>query len=130
MDTKRIELAAAVGAGYLLGRTRQLKTAVKIARAGQSQDLLTQGSKFLASSPETAQLSDSARDALLDTTAAANEHVEPFRARLRSRGANVRAGGAHLATEVRNKTRRHRHPTHDAAADKGPDDGETVRTDS
>ena len=67
MKMKKVELAAAVGAGYLLGRTRQLKTAVKIARVGGPQDLLTAGSTFLASSPETAQLGDSARARLLDT---------------------------------------------------------------
>jgi len=121
MKMKKIELGAAVGAGYLLGRTRQLKTAVKIARAGGPEDLLTGGSKFLASSPETAQLSDAARDQLLDTTAAANEHAESFRSRLRARSANVMAGSAHLATEVRNKARRHQHPPQDAAADTGPD---------
>ena len=121
MKMKKVELAAAVGAGYLLGRTRQLKTAVKIARVGGPQDLLTAGSTFLASSPETAQLGDSARDRLLDTTAAASEQAESFGSRLRSRGANVRAGTAHLATEVRNKARRHPHPTQDTAADTGPD---------
>ncbi|MFC9553605.1 hypothetical protein ACFTWF_22385 [Rhodococcus sp. NPDC056960] len=129
MKIKRIELAAAIGAGYLLGRTRQLKTAVKIARVGGPQDLLSQGSKFLTATPETAQLSESARDELLDTTAAANEHVESVRDRIRSGGETVRSGGMHLATEMRNKTRRHRHPAKDTA-DKEADSNGTVRTDS
>jgi len=112
--------------GNLLGRTRQLKTAVKIAGVGGPQDLLTAGSTFLASSPETAQLSDSARDRLLDTTAAASEQVESFGSRLRSGGANVRAGTAHLATAVRNKARPH--PTEDTVADTGPDTAATSMT--
>ena len=69
MKTKtKVELAAAVGAGYLLGRTHQLKMAVKLAGAGGRspggpQDLLTQGSELLASSPDIAELGDSAERA-------------------------------------------------------------------
>lgn len=120
----RVEVAAAIGAGYLLGRTRQLKLAVKIARAGGRspkgpQDLLAGGAEFLASSPEIAELGDSVRDELLDTAAATveatGEHVGSLRDRVRSRGANVVAGGGHLVAGVKRIGRRgHAHPQNTA----------------
>ncbi|MGW4334703.1 hypothetical protein ACWEK5_17975 [Rhodococcus koreensis] len=115
MKTKtKVEVATAVGAGYLLGRTHQLKMAVKIAGVGGSpkgpEDLLAQGSEFLASSPEIAELGDSVRDELLDTAAATaeatSEHVDSFRDRIRSRGAHVVAGGGHLVAGVKRIGRR------------------------
>jgi hypothetical protein len=130
MNTKRIELAAAVGAGYLLGRTRRLKMAVRIARAGgqyprRPQDLLAEGGEFLAATPEVTQLGDAARDELLDTTAAAEatplaEHLESISDRLRSRGADLKTGGAHLITELTSKARRHRNPAQNTEADDEP----------
>ena len=111
----KVEIAAAVGAGYLLGRTHQLKMAVKIAGAGGRspkgpEDLLAQGSEFLAASPEIAELGDSVRGELLDTTTATaeatGEHVGSFRDRLRSRGANVVAGSGHLVAGVKRIGRR------------------------
>ncbi|QSE82202.1 hypothetical protein JWS14_25065 [Rhodococcus koreensis] len=115
----KVEIATAVGAGYLLGRTHQLRMAVKIAGVGGSrkgpEELLAQGSEFLASSPEIAELGDSVRDDLLDTAAATAEatsdHVDSFRDRLRSRGAHVVAGGGHLVAGVKRIGRRgHAHP--------------------
>ncbi|SED73897.1 hypothetical protein SAMN04490220_5388 [Rhodococcus jostii] len=116
----KVEIATAVGAGYLLGRTHQLKMAVKIAGAGGRsptgpEDLLAQGSEFLASTPDIAELGDSVRVELLDTAAATaeatSEHVDSFRDRLRSRGANVVAGGGHLVAGVKSIGRRgHAHP--------------------
>ncbi|MDH6285902.1 hypothetical protein M2275_000801 [Rhodococcus opacus] len=116
----KVEVAAAVGAGYLLGRTHQLRMAVKIAGAGGRspkgpEDLLVQGSEFLASSPEIGELGDSVRDELLDTAAATAEassgHVDSFRDRLRSGGAHVVAGGGHLVAGVKRIGRRgHAHP--------------------
>jgi hypothetical protein len=133
----KVEVAAAVGAGYLLGRTRQLKLAVKIARAGGRsprgpQDLLVQGSEFLASSPEIAGLGDSVRDELLDTAAATAEagrgQAASFRDRVRSRGANVMAGGGQLAAGVKRIGRRGRaHPrdAEDSTAGEEPDHGKS-----
>ncbi|MDV7085976.1 hypothetical protein [Rhodococcus opacus] len=134
----KVEVAAAVGAGYLLGRTHQLKMAVKIAGAGGRspegpEDLLAQGSEFLVWSPEIADLGDSVRDELLDTAAATaeatSEHVESFRDRLRSRGAHVVAGGGHLVAGVKRIGRRgHARPrdaedsTVDEALDHGKDE--------
>ena len=116
MKTKtKVEVAAAVGAGYLLGRTHQLRMAVKIAGAGGRSpsgpsDLLTQGSEFLTSSPEIAELGDSVRGELLDTAAATAEatsgHVDSLRDRLRSSGASVVAGGGHLVSGVKRIGRR------------------------
>ncbi|KXF55430.1 hypothetical protein AXA44_37755 [Rhodococcus sp. SC4] len=121
----KVEVAAAVGAGYLLGRTHQLRMAVKIAGAGGRspkgpEDLLAQGSEFLASSPEIGELGDSVRGKLLDTAAAtadaSSEHVGSFRDRLRSGGAHVAAGGGHMVAGVKRIGRRgHAHP-------RGPED--------
>ncbi|MFE5704231.1 hypothetical protein [Rhodococcus koreensis] len=134
----KVEVAAAVGAGYLLGRTHQLKMAVKIAGAGGRspkgpEDLLAQGSEFLASSPEIGKLGDSVRGELLDTAAAtadaSSEHVDSFRDRLRSGGAHVVAGGGHLVAGVKRIGRRgHAHPPDsedspvDEAVDRGKDE--------
>ncbi|AHK35372.1 hypothetical protein OPAG_08167 [Rhodococcus opacus PD630] len=134
----KVEVAAAVGAGYLLGRTHQLKMAVKIAGAGGRspkgpEDLLAQGSEFLASSPEIADLGDSVRGKLLDTAAAtaeaSSEHVNSFRDRLRSGGAHVAAGRGHLVAGVKKIGHRgHAHPqgpedsTLDEALDHGKDE--------
>ncbi|QTJ68531.1 hypothetical protein HYG77_25110 [Rhodococcus sp. ZPP] len=136
MKTKtKVEVAAAVGAGYLLGRTHQLKMAMKIAGAGgQSpkgpENLLAQGSEFLASSPVIAELGDSVRGDLLDTTAATaeatSEHADSFRDRLRSRGSHVVAGGGHLVTGVKRIGRRgHANPrdAEDSTVDEEPDHG-------
>jgi len=131
----KVEVASAVGAGYLLGRTHQLRMAVKIAGAGGRspkgpEDLLAQGSEFLASSPEIADLGDSVRDELLDTAAAtaeaSGEHVDSFRDRLRSGGAHVVAGGGHLVAGVKRIGRRgHTHPRdpEDSTVDEAPDQG-------
>ena len=131
----KVEVAAAVGAGYLLGRTHQLRMAVKIAGAGGRcpmgpEDLLAQGSEFLAASPEIADLGDSVRDELLDTAAAtaeaSSEHVGSFRDRVRSGGAHFVAGGGNLVAGVKRIGRRgHAHPrdpehsTVDGALDHG-----------
>ena len=131
----KVEVAAAVGAGYLLGRTHQLKMAVKIAGAGGRspegpEDLLAQGSEFLVSSPEIGDLGDSVRDELLDTAAAtaeaSSEHVDSFRDRLRSGGAHVVAGGGHLVAGVKRMGRRgHARPrdAEDSTVDEAPDHG-------
>ncbi|MDF3312299.1 hypothetical protein P3H15_45935 [Rhodococcus sp. T2V] len=138
MKTKtKVEVAAAVGAGYLLGRTHQLKLAVKIAGAGGRspkgpEDLLAQGSEFLAASPEIGKLGDSVRDELLDTAAATaeatSEHVGSFRDRLRSRGAHVVAGGGHLVAGVKKRVGRrgHAHPpdSEDSTVDEAVDHGQ------
>jgi hypothetical protein len=133
----KVEVAAAVGAGYLLGRTRQLKLAVKIARAGGRsprgpQDLLVQGSEFLASSPEVAGLGDSVRHELLDTAAATAEagtgQVASLRHRFRSRGANVMAGGGQLVARMKRVGRRGRaHPrdAEDSTVGEEPDHGKS-----
>jgi len=136
MKTKtKVEVAAAVGAGYLLGRTHQLKMAMKIAGAGGRspkgpEDLLAQGSEFLAASPEIAELGDSVRGDLLDTAAATaeatSEHVDSFRDRLRSGGAHVVAGGGHLVAGVKRIGHRgHAHPQgpEDSTVDEEPDHG-------
>ncbi|NKY73043.1 hypothetical protein HGB39_16920 [Rhodococcus opacus] len=131
----KVEVAAAVGAGYLLGRTHQLKMAMKIAGAGGRspqgpEDLLAQGSEFLAASPEIAELGDSVRGELLDTAAATAEatsdHVDSFRGRLRSRGAHVVSGGGHLVAGAKRIGRRgHTHPreAEDSTVDEELDHG-------
>ncbi|MBC2638221.1 MULTISPECIES: hypothetical protein [unclassified Rhodococcus (in: high G+C Gram-positive bacteria)] len=127
--TTKNELAAAVGAGYLLGRTRQLTTAVTLARAGGRtprgpHELLVRGSELLASSPEIAKLGEQARSELLDATATAaaaetgSGHSDSFRDRLRAGGASVVTRGEHLLaglTRIGRRDRAHR-PDVDATA--------------
>ncbi|MFC9555728.1 hypothetical protein ACFTWF_33385 [Rhodococcus sp. NPDC056960] len=136
--TTKKELAAAVGAGYLLGRTRQLTTAVTLARAGGRtprgpRELLARGSELLASSPEIAKLGEQARSELLDATAtaaaaeteAAGGHISSFRDRLRAGGASFVTGGEHLMaglTRIRRRDRAHP-PDADATADEEPGTG-------
>ncbi|WP_368680860.1 hypothetical protein R1X32_11960 [Rhodococcus opacus] len=64
----KTQMAAAIGAGYLLGRTRRMKLALMLAGAGTTgrfrgrpRELLTLGTKMLANSPEVAKLGDTVR---------------------------------------------------------------------
>jgi len=68
----RGQLALAIGAGYLLGRSRKMKAALMLGAAGATGSypgsplqLVQRGAKALASSPEVAQLGDSIRGELM-----------------------------------------------------------------
>ncbi|MEU5208832.1 hypothetical protein [Streptomyces sp. NPDC020742] len=70
-DTK-VTLAAALAAGYVLGRTKKGKLAIGVASmvAGQAlspQELIGQGLRKLAATPQAAQLIDQVRGELLES---------------------------------------------------------------
>ena len=62
-------MASAVGAGYMLGRTKKMKLALMLAAGGASRQLssggslglLNEGRKLLADSPEVAKLGKTVR---------------------------------------------------------------------
>ncbi|PXY23527.1 hypothetical protein [Prauserella endophytica] len=95
------QVAAAVGAGYLLGRTRKMRLALMIAAAGATgklggapRELLQQGVKRLAASPELSKITDSVRGDLVDAArsaamAAASSRIDSLNDRLQG----VRAPG-------------------------------------
>jgi hypothetical protein len=70
-------VVAAVGLGYLLGRTRKMRLALMIAMAGASgkfggpRQLLQQGVQRLAASGELAKITDSLRGELMSAAKAA-----------------------------------------------------------
>ena len=72
------QVALAVGAGYLLGRTHKMKAALMLAAAGATgkyrggpRDLLQRGARALADSPEVARLGESIRSELMNAAKAA-----------------------------------------------------------
>lgn len=72
------QMALAVGAGYMLGRTHRMKMALMLAAAGATgrfpggpRDLLERGTKMLVSSPEVAKIGDTVREELVSAAKAA-----------------------------------------------------------
>ncbi|PQP17111.1 hypothetical protein [Rhodococcus opacus] len=100
MKTKG-QVALAVGAGYMLGRTHRMKMALMLAAAGATgrfpggpRDLLERGTKMLASSPEFAKISDSVREELVSAAkaaavTAASQRINSLNNRLLSGGGEV-----------------------------------------
>lgn len=77
MKTKG-QVALAVGAGYMLGRTHKMRMALMLAAAGATgrfpggpRDLLERGTKMLATSPEFAKISGSVKEELMTAAKAA-----------------------------------------------------------
>ncbi|RJQ83839.1 hypothetical protein [Amycolatopsis panacis] len=91
-------VALAIGAGYLLGRSKKMRLALMIAAAGATGrvgtspgKLLQNGLKQLASSPELGKLTDLAREELLGAAksaavTAASSRIESLNERLQSGG--------------------------------------------
>lgn len=74
----KAQLIVAVGAGYLLGRTRKLRWALALAGVGASRklpgnakELTAQGVRMLRASPETMELAQTARGRLTEAGRAA-----------------------------------------------------------
>jgi hypothetical protein len=70
---KKTQLALAVAAGYLLGRTRKLRWALALAGVGASRGLpkspgglAAQGMQLVGSSPEARQLAETVRGRLTE----------------------------------------------------------------
>lgn len=103
MNTK-VQVGLAVAAGYFLGRTHRMKTALMLAGAGLTgrfpgapRDLLERGGKALAGSPEVAELGRSIRGELLTAAksaamAAASERIDSLSSRLQSGPGEVLEG--------------------------------------
>ncbi len=120
------QVALAVGAGYMLGRTHRMKMALMLAAAGATgrfpggpRVLLERGTKILASSPEVAKIGESVRGELLNAAkaaavTAASQRIESLNSRLQSGGEGVTdtVGGvadvAGVGNVVRKKRRRPR----------------------
>jgi hypothetical protein len=97
----KTQMAAAIGAGYLLGRTRRMKLALMLAGAGTAgrfpggpRELLTLGTKMLSNSPEVAKLGDTVRGELVSAAkaaavTAASQRIDSLSNRLQSGGQEI-----------------------------------------
>ncbi|MET8777037.1 hypothetical protein ABZV58_18700 [Nocardia sp. NPDC004654] len=90
-------LAAGVGIGYVLGRTRKMRLALMLAGAGLSrqaggpQALLQRGASVLGSSKELTKITDTIRGELMDAAraaavSAASNRIDALNARLQGGG--------------------------------------------
>ncbi|WP_271215590.1 hypothetical protein [Streptosporangium carneum] len=106
-----VQVALAVGAGYLLGRHHKLRMALALAAAGATgrlgaggSDLLQQGLKVLGASPELEKITESIRGELLDVgkaaiKAAASRQVDSLTSKLHERAESLRVPGGLLGEE-------------------------------
>ncbi|MFC9361474.1 hypothetical protein ACFTZB_33455 [Rhodococcus sp. NPDC057014] len=104
MKTKG-QVALAVGAGYMLGRTHRMKMALMLAAAGATgrfpggpRDLLERGTKVLANSPELAKISDSVRQELVSAAKAAA--VTAASQRINQLNNRILSGGGEAVSDV------------------------------
>ena len=96
--TGKGQMALAVGAGYMLGRTHKMKLALMLAGAGASSrfpsgslGVLGQAGKLLADSPEVARLGATVRKELMNAAktaavTAASHRIDSLNSRLQSGG--------------------------------------------
>ncbi|MEN0135094.1 MAG: hypothetical protein AAGC80_08090 [Rhodococcus sp. (in: high G+C Gram-positive bacteria)] len=95
--TGKGQIALAVGAGYMLGRTKKMKLALMLAAGGASRQfpsggslgLLNEGRKLLAESPEVAKLGKTVRHELMNAAktaavTAASQRINSLNSRLES----------------------------------------------
>ncbi|MFC9767278.1 hypothetical protein [Rhodococcus jostii] len=112
----KTQMAAAIGAGYLLGRTRRMKLALMLAGAGTTgrfggpRELLSLGTKMLANSPEVAKLGDTVRGELLGAAkaaavTAASQRIDTLSNRLQSGGKEITGTVGDLPDNVSDVTR-------------------------
>ena len=102
--TGKGQMALAVGAGYMLGRTHKMKLALMLAGAGASSrfpsgslGVLGQAGKLLADSPEVAKLGAAVRKELMNAAktaavTAASHRIDSLNSRLQSGGDEASAG--------------------------------------
>jgi len=117
MMNNKTQMAAAIGAGYLLGRTRRMKLALMLAGAGTTgrfrggpRELLTLGTKMLANSPEVAKLGDTVRGELLGAAkaaavTAASQRIDSLSNRLQSGGQEITGTVSDAADNVTDVTK-------------------------
>ncbi|RZL76892.1 MAG: hypothetical protein EOP32_27085 [Rhodococcus sp. (in: high G+C Gram-positive bacteria)] len=116
--TSRGQMALAVGAGYMLGRTHKMKLALMLAGAGASSrfpsgslGVLGQAGKLLTDSPEVAKLGGAVRKQLMN--AAKTAAVTAASHRIDSLNSRLQSGGEEAAGGKRSKRRRHEEPEDD-----------------
>ena len=117
MMNNKTQMAAAIGAGYLLGRTRRMKLALMLAGAGTAgrfpggpRELLTLGTKMLANSPEVAKLGDTVRGELVSAAkaaavTAASQRIDSLSNRLQSGGQEITGTVSDLPDNVTDVTK-------------------------
>ncbi|QYA99967.1 hypothetical protein I1A62_02190 (plasmid) [Rhodococcus sp. USK10] len=122
--TSKGQMAMAVGAGYMLGRTHKMKLALMLAGFGASRrfpggslGVLNEGRKLLADSPEVAKLGATVRKELMNAAkaaavTAASQRIDSLNTRLQS-GEDL-LGGLGEAAGGKRKSKR--------ARDEEPDD--------
>ena len=122
--TGKGQMAMAVGAGYMLGRTHKMKQALMLAGFGASRrfpsgslGVLNEGRKLLADSPEVAKLGVTVRKELMNAAkaaavTAASQRIDSLNTRLQS-GEDLLGG---LGTAVGGKKKSQR------ARDEEPED--------
>ncbi|MFC9553609.1 hypothetical protein ACFTWF_22405 [Rhodococcus sp. NPDC056960] len=139
--TTKSQLALAVGAGYMLGRTKKMKLALMLAAGGATRQLspggslglLNEGRKLLAESPEVAKLGKTVRHELMNAAktaavTAASQRIDSLNSRLES-GESLLGGHADTAGGKKSKRRRDEEPEDDEdyyedAEVEEPDEGE------
>ncbi|QYA99658.1 hypothetical protein I1A62_00030 (plasmid) [Rhodococcus sp. USK10] len=116
--TGKGQMALAVGAGYMLGRTHKMKLALMLAGAGASSrfpsgslGVLGQAGKLLADSPEVAKLGGVVRKELMN--AAKTAAVTAASHRIDSLNSRLQSGGDEAAGGKEAKRRRHEEPEDD-----------------
>ncbi|WP_172650891.1 hypothetical protein [Rhodococcus opacus] len=116
--TGKGQMALAVGAGYMLGRTHKMKLALMLAGAGASSrfpsgslGVLGQSGKLLADSPEVAKLGETVRKELMN--AAKTAAVTAASRRIDSLNSRLQSGGDESAGGTRPKRKRHEEPEDD-----------------
>jgi hypothetical protein len=102
--TGKGQMALAVGAGYMLGRTHKMKLALMLAGAGASSrfpsgslGVLGQAGRLLADSPEVAKLGATVRKELMNAAktaavTAASHRIDSLNSRLQSGGDEALGG--------------------------------------
>src|SRR6476661_3391450 len=123
--TSKGQMALAVGAGYMLGRTKKMKLALMLAAGGASRQLssggslglLNEGRKLLADSPEVAKLGKTVRHELMNAAktaavTAASQRIDSLSSRLQS-GESLLGGHGDTAGGKKSKRRRDEEPEDD-----------------
>jgi len=116
--TGKGQMALAVGAGYMLGRTHKMKLALMLAGAGASSrfpsgslGVLGQAGKLLGDSPEVAKLGGAVRKELMN--AAKTAAVTAASHRIDSLNSRLQSGGDEASGGKRSKRKRHEEPEDD-----------------
>ncbi|NHU46700.1 hypothetical protein [Rhodococcus sp. A14] len=112
------QMALAVGAGYMLGRTHKMKLALMLAGAGASSRfpsgslvVLGQAGNLLADSPEVAKLGGVVRKELMN--AAKTAAVTAASHRIDSLNSRLQSGGEEASGGKGSKRKRHQEPEDD-----------------